>query len=88
MTPSFQDAARDYIGKHEHLMKRSDRQWGHLKRYIDPAIGDVPVDQVGVDHMVAVLQPIWHAKHPTAKQVKALLADIIAWASAHGWRGR
>jgi integrase len=84
--PTFKAAARDYIDKNEHRVKSTDKWWRLLKGHAFPVIEAVPVDQVTTDHMLAILQPIWHDHQPTAGPLRSLLRKILAWAKAHGWR--
>ncbi len=84
--PTFREAAHDYVAKNEHRVKSSEKWWDLLKRYVFPKIEDVPIDHVDVDHLIAILEPIWHKHQPTAVPVRSLLRKILAWAKAYGWR--
>ena len=62
LTRRFADVAEAYIADHEARWRgpRSAQQWrGSLRDYAYPLIGKVPVAEVGVQHVLKVLRPIW-----------------------------
>lgn len=62
-------------------------QWpSTLKAYVYLVIGKKPVDQVGIDDILAILKPIWTTKAPTAGNVRGGLDKILGWATALGYR--
>ena len=83
--PTFRQAARDYLALHEARLKSHDHWWRSLKTFAFPVIEEVPVDQLTVNHMLAILQPVWHDKHPTAIKLRTQIAKVIDWVLAeHG----
>ena len=46
----------------------------------------MPVAEVGRDHVLAVLQPLWRGSHETALKTRARIASILDYATAKGWR--
>jgi integrase len=75
-------AAEDRWKDKNHAM-----QWTQtLRDYVYPIIGDVPLGEIGVDHIVRVLEPIWGTKHVTAKKVRSRIRLILDWAEAMEWR--
>ncbi|MEW8360042.1 MAG: tyrosine-type recombinase/integrase [Candidatus Thiodiazotropha sp.] len=72
------------------------KQWvSTLKTYALPVIGDKPVHAITIEHITAILNPIWHTKTETAKRVQARIENILDYAIVHGycdnnparWRG-
>lgn len=63
------------------------QQWtSSLERFVYPRIGDVPVADVGIDHVMSVLDPIWHRLPETASRVRGRIERILDWARARGYR--
>ena len=46
----------------------------------------MPLGEIGIDHIVRVLEPIWRPKHVTAKKVRSRIRLILDWAEAMEWR--
>jgi integrase len=44
------------------------------------------VAEVGRDHVLAVLHPIWRGSHETALKTRARIASVLDYAMAKGWR--
>ena len=66
---------------------RTEGIWrSSLERFVYPAIGSVPVDQITTGDLVRVLQPLWHDKHATAKKLKTRIAVVMRHAVAEGHR--
>jgi integrase len=93
LTRRFADVAEGYIADHEARWHgpRSAQQWrGSLRDYAYPRIGKVPVAEIGVQHVLKVLKPIWgkgEGKLPeTASRVRGRLEAILDYAAAMGWR--
>jgi integrase len=86
---TFRDAARLYLAEFEDRWKDKNHamQWAQtLRDYVYPVIGDVPLGEIGVGHIVQVLEPLWHPKHVTAKKVRSRIRLILDWAEAMEWR--
>ncbi|MES9825478.1 MAG: tyrosine-type recombinase/integrase [Candidatus Thiodiazotropha endolucinida] len=96
--PTFTSAAARHIrtqrrawDNHKHA-----KQWiSTLKTYAIPVIGNKPVHTITIEHITAILYPIWHKKTETAKRVQARIENILDYAIVHGhchnnparWRG-
>ncbi len=87
--PSFEQAARRYLDaklpefrneRHGNIIRRS------LELHVFPVIGDIPVDAVGVNDVLRVLQPIWGEKTDTARRVRRRIEAVLSWAKASGFR--
>lgn len=59
-----------------------------LRDYAFPVIGTMPVDDVELAHIKAILAPIWNAKTETATRLRARLEAVLSWAAAAGYRDR
>lgn len=84
---TFEKAAR---AVHETLApgwknpKHADQWINTLTAYAFPKIGAMPVGEVGVAEVLAVLKPIWQTKAETARRVRQRLDQVMRWAEAHG----
>tara|TARA_R110000787_G_scaffold79597_4_gene173958 strand:+ start:159 stop:1031 length:873 start_codon:yes stop_codon:yes gene_type:complete len=60
------------------------QQWRNsLKTYAAP-IWNKPIETVTTEHVLSILQPIWQAKHETAKRLQGRMERIFAAAKAQG----
>ena len=88
-TMTFADAMRDYIKMKSKEFKnpRQEQQWTNsLTSYALPHIGKVPVRDIELAQIKAVLDPIWEAKTETANRVRARMENILGWCAVHGYR--
>lgn len=88
-TPSFSECARRTIEakRPEWKSAKHAEQWKNtLDTYARPVIGNMPVDQVELRHIVEILSPIWVEKTETATRLRARLEAVLAWAGASGFR--
>ena len=66
---------------------KSEAQWrASLRDYAIPRLGAKPVDAITVADVLAVLVPIWHDKHETARRVRQRIGKVMDWAIAEGHR--
>lgn len=87
--PTFTTVAARYIRAHRRgwANRKHVRQWvSTLKTYARPVLGDMPVDAIQTEHVLAVLQPVWLTKTETAKRVQGRIENILDFAAAHKWR--
>ena len=62
-------------------------RWGaSLEAFVDPTIGDVPVQDVTTEHVLTILRPIWSTKSETASRVRGRIEAILDAARATHWR--
>ena len=47
--------------------------------------GDLPVDRIGRDDVLAVLTPIWSTKPETGRRVRRNIRATLNWCQAHGF---
>lgn len=88
-TPTFISAAAAFIRMNRRAWSnpKHGRQWcATLKTYARPVIGTKPVDKIGTEDILKVLQPIWVGKTETAKRVQGRLENILDFATARKWR--
>lgn len=88
-TITFDEAAEKYIAEKSKEFKnpRQRKHWENsLATYASPFIGELPVSQVDLIMVKAVLEPIWTTKTDTATRIRARMEAILGWASVHGYR--
>ncbi|WP_298220759.1 integrase arm-type DNA-binding domain-containing protein [Halothiobacillus sp.] len=88
-TITFEDAARRYIEMKAKEFKnpRQAEQWtSSLTAYAFPIIGGVPVRDIELTHIKAVLDPIWERINETANRVRGRIENILGWATIHQYR--
>jgi len=86
---AFRVVAEAYIAAHESGWRnfKHRQQWENtLKTYAYPVIGDLPVRDIGVQHVLDVLQPIWSTKPETASRVRMRIEAVLNSAKLMGWR--
>src|SRR5262249_10508180 len=49
--------------------------------YVYPKIGDLPVADIGVEHVLQILRPIWTTINETANRVRSRIENIIDYAT-------
>jgi integrase len=65
------------------------QQWTNtLQTYASPVLGSMPVDTIGTQDVLKVLEPIWHSKTETATRVRMRVEAVLNWAAAAGHRSR
>jgi len=87
--PTFEDLARTVHGHHKAGWKNAKHgeQWiTTLKTYAFPALGNVPVDQIGTPEVLRALAPIWLSKPETARRVRQRIGTVLDYAKAAGYR--
>jgi integrase len=71
----------------EFRSRRHAAQWvATIEQHALPVIGKLPVSDVALEHVVAVLQPIWLTKTETATRLRGRVETVLAWAIASGFR--
>jgi integrase len=87
---TFAAAAEAYATTHEAEWTAQDykRRWlAVLERHTYPIIGEVPVANITVEHILHVLEPLWAAKMTkTGKDTRGRISDVLGWAMAKGYR--
>ena len=97
---TFQQCAEQYIKSQRNGWKniKHASQWTNtLTTYAFPIIGELPVQSIKLEHILRILEPIWHTKTETASRVRQRIENILDWATVMNhrqgdnpalWRGR
>lgn len=56
-----------------------------LERHAMKRLGDLPVNQIDREDVLAVLTPIWGRKQETARRVRRYIRTTLDWCLAHGF---
>ena len=86
---TFREAAEQYHATKEKEFRNAKhrKDWiGSLKRYAFIHIGEVPVGDVELPHVLKALEPIWETKMETATRVRQRIEGVLAWAAVRGYR--
>lgn len=86
---TFKDAAAGFLKRKETEFRNPKHaaQWrATLETYSFPVIGDLPVDEIELSHVVGVLEPIWTIKTETATRLRGRIESVLAWATVSGFR--
>lgn len=89
LTKTFQQAAEAYIDAHGATWRNAKHraQWSSsLKTYAYPTIGHLHVQDVGREHVLSILEPIWKTKTETASRVRGRIESVLDWATARHYR--
>ena len=63
------------------------KRWAHnLSRFVYPRLGMKRVGKMTSADLVACLEPIWHTKPETARQVLSHIRAVMQWAQGKGYR--
>ena len=86
---TFKTVAETYISMNE-ASWRNDKhrqQWRNtLASYVYPVIGDLPVADICIDHVLEILEPIWEKKPETASRVRGRIETVLDAAKARKYR--
>ena len=86
---TFADCAKAYIEAHSDSWRNAKHraQWpSTFETYVYPTMGTVLVGEVTQAHVMAVLLPIWKTKTQTATRLRGRIEQVLAWATAAGFR--
>lgn len=86
---TFDEAARHWhkAKRHEYRNdKHADQVLTTLVTYAGPVIGAMRVNEINVDHIYNVLDPLWAAKTETATRLRGRIENVLAWATVSGHR--
>lgn len=63
------------------------QQWGNtLQTYAMPELGPLLVDEITVQDVLRVLEPIWQTKTETATRLRGRIETVLSWATVAGHR--
>ena len=86
---TFESAAKSYIKAIESEWRNAKHgaQWSAtLENYAYPKIGKMLVKDVGLPHVLSVLEPIWRDKTVTASRLRGRVESVLNWATTRGYR--
>lgn len=86
---TFREATRRYIQKESPRWKniKHTQQWTNtLETYVLPVIGNKKCEEISLQHVMKVLEPIWISKNETATRIRSRLENILDWSITHGHR--
>ncbi|MBX9574557.1 MAG: integrase arm-type DNA-binding domain-containing protein [Caulobacteraceae bacterium] len=84
---TFREAAETFIAAHEASWAnpKHRRQWrSTLEAYAYPVIGPLAVGDVGLAHVLKILEPLWSTKTETAKRLRGRIEQVLDAAQARG----
>jgi len=86
---SFDDCAQAYINAHRDGWRNAKHaaQWeSTVRRHASPVIGKLPPDQVTLQHVLHILEPMWRVKTETASRLRGRIESVLDWATVRGFR--
>lgn len=86
---TFSECAAAYIeaNKSGWRSEKHAAQWSStIKAYAEPVLGDLPVQAIGLNKIMEVLQPIWGTKTETASRLRGRIETILDWAAVQKYR--
>ncbi|MEC8848762.1 MAG: integrase arm-type DNA-binding domain-containing protein [Pseudomonadota bacterium] len=86
---TFAEAARQCHAKRSHEFRNAKHRaqwWATLETYALPMIGQLPVADIELAHVLRVLEPIWHTKTETATRLRQRMEAVLSWATVSGFR--
>ena len=89
MSPKFSDFAEEYIRVNSVQWRnpKHTAQWRSTMRdYAYPIIGELRIDAINTEHILAILNPIWANKTETASRLRGRMERIISAAISRGLR--
>lgn len=86
---TFADAVNKYLAAKldEFRNDKHRKQWrSTLDRYAGPGLGGLLVQDIAVQDVLRVLQPIWQDKTETASRLRGRIEAVLSWATVAGHR--
>jgi hypothetical protein len=72
--------------EHEWRNEKHREQWRWSLTEAAAALRARPVDEIGTDAVLAVLKPLWVARHETASRLRGRIEAVLDAAKAQGHR--
>ncbi|MEI6161873.1 MAG: integrase arm-type DNA-binding domain-containing protein [Roseococcus sp.] len=57
-----------------------------MNKWAYPALGDLPIAEIGREQVVQALTPIWTTQPATARKLQRRISATLDYAAANGWR--
>ena len=86
--PTFREAAtKTYeANRPRWRSEKTAANWiQQLERHAFAVVGDMPVNQIGREHVLRILAPIWTVHPEIARKLRSRIRAILGWAQAHGY---
>lgn len=86
---TFKDCAEAYMTTHagDYRNAKHAKQWAStIRNDAYPIIGNIVVQDLSLDDILAVLKPIWDVKTETAKRLRGRIEKVIDFAISSGYR--
>ena len=86
---TFEQAVDGYIDAHGDTWKNSKHrsQWVNtLATYAYPFIGKLQVRDIGQEHVLKTLEPIWKTKNETASRLRGRIENVLDWSTVRKYR--
>lgn len=86
---TFKDATDQYLAAKLDAFRNAKhrQQWTNtLKTYAEPILGGILVDDITVQDVLRVLEPIWRSKTETASRMRGRIESVLSWATVAGHR--
>lgn len=86
---TFEKAVESYLKAKLDAFKNAKhrQQWENtLTHYALPMLGKMMVQDIEVQDVLRVLQPIWHDKTETASRLRGRIESVLSWATVAGHR--
>ncbi len=86
---TFRTVAERYLAAHSDAWRNPKHraQWRNtLETYAHPHMGNLPVGELGTEHVLAALEPIWRTKPETAARVRGRIESVLDYATSRDWR--
>ncbi|WP_188758617.1 tyrosine-type recombinase/integrase, partial [Allosediminivita pacifica] len=86
---SFAEAVDSYLGAKLDAFKneKHQQQWrSTLNSYAIPELGKMLVQDITVQDVLRVLEPIWQTKTETASRLRGRIEAVLSWATVAGHR--
>ena len=86
---TFAEATEKYINLNKSkwkTLKYTETWASSIKTYAYPVIGQFPIRDIELQHIVSILEPIWTAKTETASRLRGRLENVFDWAIVSKYR--
>jgi integrase len=86
---TFRQCVEDYLEAHSAAWRggRTEAQWRQsLSKYAYPVIGEVPVADIDVSAVLAVLKPMWLTRTETGTRIRERIERVLDAAMTAGYR--
>ena len=85
--PTFREAAAKTFEANRPRWRsaKTVANWtAQMERHALPVLADLPVNEIGREHVLRVLTPIWTTRPDIARKMRGRIRSVLAWCQAHG----